>query len=188
VSDENGDGIAERVVKPASTVEAAEDQAEREAAEARRALSDGAEEDAIAPHAVGLPTPDEILAVDAPALDAAAEAARAEAEEEAAATTTDELPTPEAILAATAVMEEEEEEAAAQVAGTAGHSAEHTAEHAASHGSAPAPGEDGLPESTPDPTADPAANPTANPTANGAKKTENVALPASRRDAKSSSN
>jgi predicted PurR-regulated permease PerM len=155
VADENGDGIAERVVRPASSVEAADDHAAREAAHAAgEPLPDISEEEVIEPEAVGLPTPEEILAVHAPALDEAAEAARAEAEEEAAATAADELPTPEAILAATAVLEEEE--------------AAKTDEQAAV---APA-GENGLPESAPDAVA------------NDAAKRENATPPASGREGK----
>ena len=113
VADENSDGIAERVLRPASSAQAADNQAAREAAAATgRPLPDISEEEAVEPEAAGLPTPKEILAVHAPAFDTAAEAARAEAETETevevVVTTSDELPTPEAILAATAVLEEEE--------------------------------------------------------------------------------
>lgn len=133
VADSDGDGLAETVVRPASTVEAAEEQGEREAAaregrplpdlsdEEAVAESDGKEarEAVIAADAVGLPTPDEILAVHVaqPGLpaaggangDSADRAQSATAQEDAkaqetAATTTDELPTPEAILAATAAL------------------------------------------------------------------------------------
>lgn len=121
VADENGDGIAELLVTPASTVEAADDQAARVAAAAAgHPLPDNLEAEMIEPEAAALPTPEEILAVSIPpALDEAAEAVRAEKEVTAAATVTDELPTPEAILAATAALEALEDEKGEQVAASA---------------------------------------------------------------------